>query len=78
MQTSRTADDLPGSRRPGLAEEAFTLTVEGETFTVTPRTDGGCSYAWETGPNEYGFTSGPIRIAGDPAAVVEQTPASID
>lgn len=65
-------DDEPaGDRRPIADDGPFTLIVDGETFTVTLRADGGCDYDWNSGPNEgYGFSSSRTRVAGDPYAVL--------
>ncbi|AQA26144.1 hypothetical protein BTZ20_3354 [Rhodococcus sp. MTM3W5.2] len=60
-----------GGSRPAADDGPFTLTVDGETFTVRRRPDGGCAYDWDSGPNEgYGFSSGRTRVVGDPDAVV--------
>lgn len=62
-------DDLAGDSRPVADDGPFTLRVDGEIFTVKIRSDGGCDYDWESGPNEgYGFGGGPARVAGDPLA----------
>ena len=54
--------------------EPFTLTVDGERFSVAVRPDGGCDYTWETGPNAgYGFFGGRPRVVGDPDAVLPPT-----
>ncbi|KNA92917.1 hypothetical protein RND64_08800 [Gordonia sp. w5E2] len=46
-----------------------TLTVDGETFTITARPDGGYHYVWLTGRNEgYGFSSSRTHTVGNPDA----------
>lgn len=53
-------DQASGDRRPTAGDGPFTLTVDGETFTVRLRPDepAACDYTWESGPNEgYGFSS---------------------
>ncbi|NMM92434.1 hypothetical protein B2J88_50795 [Rhodococcus sp. SRB_17] len=63
------ADDLADDYQPRSEDSPFTLTVDGELFTVTLRPDGGEDFTWETGPNEgYGFGGGPVHAAGDPSA----------
>jgi hypothetical protein len=56
----------------------ITLTVDGQTFTITER-DGGHDYNWDTGPNPgYGFAeSAPqtARISADDAAKVRPLPS---
>ena len=56
-----TEDREPtGDSRPAAEDGPFTLTVDGETFTVKPRpgNPGTYDYDWESGPNEgYGFSS---------------------
>lgn len=45
----------------------ITLTVDGQTFTITER-DGGHDYNWDNGPNPgYGFSEGALGTAGVPA-----------
>lgn len=62
-------DDQPN---PGAGP--ITLVVDGEVFTLRMRPDGGCDYAWESGPNDnYGFGSGPVRTVGDPTATYFKT-----
>jgi hypothetical protein len=55
----------------------ITLTVDGQTFTITER-DGGHDYNWDTGPNPgYGFSeSAPqtARISADDATKVRPPP----
>lgn len=52
------ADD-PWGRKPE------TLIVDGETFVVRPRPDGGYAYDWTTGPNPgYGFIVSRRFVAG--------------
>ena len=56
--------DYPDDWRPTAADGPITLTVQGETFQVTVKPDGGCSYKWASGPNPgYGFGSGAPAIA---------------
>lgn len=41
------------------------VTVDGESFTITPTDEGGYDYSWISGPHDYGFTSsGPIQVGG--------------
>ncbi|WP_197037715.1 MULTISPECIES: hypothetical protein [Actinomycetes] len=45
----------------------ITLTVDGQTFTITER-DGGHDYNWDTGPNPgYGFSESALMTAEVPA-----------
>lgn len=52
-------EEPKGGGRPASNDGPFTLTVDGEIFTVTlrPSEPGVCDYAWESGPNAgYGFS----------------------
>lgn len=60
MEPDNYADDWT----PTVADGPVDLVVDGELWQVTVQSDGGCRYAWVSGPNPgYGFSSGPIRIA---------------
>ncbi|TJZ81104.1 hypothetical protein FCG67_00105 [Rhodococcus oryzae] len=53
-------DEPPGDRRPTATDGPFTLTVDGEVFTVRlrPKEPGACDYEWVSGSNKgYGFSS---------------------
>ncbi|MGW6376360.1 hypothetical protein ACWFRB_09885 [Rhodococcus sp. NPDC055112] len=53
-------DEPSGDRRPTANDGPFTLTVDGEVFTVRlrPEEPGACDYEWVSGPNKgYGFSS---------------------
>ena len=45
-------DESAGGSRPTADDGSFTLTVDGEVFTVTlrPEEPGACDYDWESGP----------------------------
>ncbi|MCK8673945.1 hypothetical protein M1M07_22905 [Rhodococcus sp. HM1] len=63
------SDQWPDDYRPQPNEGPFTLTVDGEVFTLRMRPDGGDECTWESGPNEgYGFGGGPVRTLGHPDA----------
>ena len=50
--------------RPSADDGPILLIVDGETFRVRVRPDGGSDYSWVSGPNPgYGFSSGPVRVA---------------
>lgn len=60
MEPDNYADDWA----PTPADGPVDLVVDGELWQVTVQSDGGCRYAWVSGPNpSYGFSSGPISIA---------------
>ncbi|WP_228380564.1 hypothetical protein [Rhodococcus opacus] len=46
-------DESAGGSRPTADDGSFTLTVDGEVFTVTlrPEEPGACDCDWESGPN---------------------------
>ncbi|MFD4295081.1 hypothetical protein ACFWPA_16585 [Rhodococcus sp. NPDC058505] len=53
-------DEPAGDWRPTAADSPFTLTVDGEIFTVSlrPEEPGASDYDWVSGPNDgYGFSS---------------------
>jgi hypothetical protein len=53
-------DEPAGDSQPTADDGPFTLTVDGEVFTVRLRQEepGACDYDWESGPNKgYGFSS---------------------
>ncbi|EKT76708.1 hypothetical protein WSS_A41290 [Rhodococcus opacus M213] len=53
-------DEPAGDSRPTADDGPFTLTVDGEVFTVRlrPGEPGACDYDWVSGPNKgYGFSS---------------------
>ncbi|MFV9460051.1 hypothetical protein ACNJ7E_42405 [Rhodococcus sp. NM-2] len=53
-------DEPAGHSQPTADDGPFTLTVDGEVFTVRlrPEEPGACDYDWESGPNKgYGFSS---------------------
>lgn len=59
MNTS-PSEETSGLWRPTVDDGPFTLTVDGEIFSVSLRPDdpGSCDYEWISGPNrEYGFSS---------------------
>jgi hypothetical protein len=69
MQTE-DSDELAAGSRPTAEDGPFTLTVDGEIFTVTirPEAPGDCDYDWESGPNEgYGYSS--FQLACSPSTV---------
>lgn len=54
----------PDDWRPSAADGPILLAVDGETFRVEVRPDGGCRYSWISGPNPgYGFGSSAVRVA---------------
>lgn len=53
-------DELASDKLFAVEDDPFTLTVEGEIFTVRARSNqsGSYDYTWESGPNSsYGFSS---------------------
>lgn len=71
MEPDSYADDWT----PTVADGPLDLVVDGELWQVTVQSDGGCRYAWVSGPNPgYGFSAGPIRIAWRKGATPPTTP----